>query len=161
MVVRCVTIIEMSLPPFWTLIEAHGAELLRHAKRLAGEGAAEDVLQDAFLKALRGYPRLQHGDHLRAWLFRITTTTAFDHHAKRKGEVLVESVPESTDDPSYDDGTFDTLIEALSAASRDALRLRFVEDLAYDEMARKLGCSEEAARQRVSSGVRELRRRMS
>ncbi len=151
----------MSLPPFWTLIEAHGAELLRHAKRLAGEGAAEDVLQDAFLKALRSYPRLRHDDHLRAWLFRVTTTTAFDHHSKRKGEVLVESIPERTDDPTYDDGAFDDLIDGLSEASRDAIRLRFVDDLTYDEMAQKLGCSEEAARQRVSSGVRELRRRMS
>ena len=63
------------LPPFWTLVETHGDELLAHARRLAGE-SAEDVLQDALLRALRAYPKLRHAEHLRAWLYRVTTTTA-------------------------------------------------------------------------------------
>ena len=70
------------LPPFWVLVEAHGGELMKHARRLVGN-EAEDVLQEAFLRALRSYPRLGHADHLRAWLYRVTTTTAFDH-GKRK-----------------------------------------------------------------------------
>ena len=67
------------LPPFWTLVETHGDELLVHARRLAGD-AAEDVLQDALLRALRAYPKLRHADHLRAWLYRVTTSAAIDHH---------------------------------------------------------------------------------
>ena len=61
------------LPPFWTLVETHGDELLVHARRLAGDDA-EDVLQDALLRALRAYPKLRHADHLRAWLYRVTTS---------------------------------------------------------------------------------------
>ena len=49
----------VALPPFWSLVEAHGDELLAHARRLAGDQSAEDVLQEAFLRALRAYPRLQ------------------------------------------------------------------------------------------------------
>ena len=44
------------LPPFWSLVEAHGDELLIHARRLAGDADGEDVLQDALLRALRAYP---------------------------------------------------------------------------------------------------------
>ena len=47
---------------------------------------AEDVLQDALLRALRAYPRLRHAEHLRAWLYRVTTTAAIDPHRARRRE---------------------------------------------------------------------------
>src|SRR5687767_1540003 len=81
------TLQRLMLPPFWTLVEAHGDELLVHARKLAGDGHAEDVLQEALLRALRAYPRLKHADHLRAWLYRVTTTTAYDHHRARRREL--------------------------------------------------------------------------
>jgi RNA polymerase sigma-70 factor (ECF subfamily) len=149
------------LPPFWTLVEKHASELIRFAHRLVGDDA-EDVVQDAYLRALRSYPGLEHGDHLRAWLFRITTTAAFDHHGRTSKEVAVadpEVRVESSADAA-DDGFFD-LIGSLSEPSRRAMTLRFVDDLQYEDIGRRLGCSPAAARQRVSTGVRELRRRLS
>ena len=56
---------------------------------MAGPEHAEDVLQDAFLRALRAYPRLRHADHLRAWLYRVTTTAAIDAHRSRPRELPV------------------------------------------------------------------------
>ena len=64
------------LPPFWTLVERHGDELLVHARRMAGPGHAEDVLQEALLRALRAYPRLRDAGHLRAWLYRMKICSA-------------------------------------------------------------------------------------
>ena len=81
------------LPPFWTLVETHGDELLVHARKLAGDAQAEDVLQDALLRALRAYPRLRHAEHLRAWLYRVTTSAAIDHHRRRRREVPTEEPP--------------------------------------------------------------------
>ena len=177
MVVRTVL-----LPPFWSLVEAHGDELLVHARRLAGDADAEDVLQDALLRALRAYPRLQHADHLRAWLYRVTTTTALDHHRKRSREQLTDAPPTVATEPElYDDGFeavkdvtftavgyglqeafpdddgFEALIRPLSDGAQAALRLRFIDDLDYDAVARRLGCSVVAARQRVSTALRTLR----
>jgi RNA polymerase sigma-70 factor (ECF subfamily) len=148
-----------NLPPFWRLVEDHSDELLRYAARLVGDDA-EDVVQEAFLRGLRSYPRLQHGDHLRAWLFRITTTTAFDHTGKRR-EVPVADVRDAAVNLAYDDGTFEAIIGELTDANRDALRLRFVDDLAYDEIARRLGCSSDAARRRVSTGIKSLREKLT
>jgi RNA polymerase sigma-70 factor (ECF subfamily) len=144
------------LPPFWTLVEQHGDELLAHARRLAGD-AAEDVLQDALLRALRAYPRLRHADHLRAWLYRVTTSTAIDHHRARKREVITDDPPTVATHDTYDDGTFEALLAPLNDTARAALRLRFVDDLDYDGIAERLGCSTVAARQRVSTAVRTLR----
>ena len=52
---------------------------------------------------------------------------------------------------------FDGLIASLNETAQAALRLRFVDDLDYDGIAERLGCSVVAARQRVSSAVRTLR----
>ena len=147
----------VALPPFWTLVEQHGDELLAHARRLAGDQHAEDVLQDALLRALRAYPRLQHAQHLRAWLYRITTTTAIDMHRSRRREHPTDDVPAVASYDTYDEGAFEALIAPLPDGARTALRLRFVDDLDYDGIADRLGCSTVAARQRVSTAVRSLR----
>jgi RNA polymerase sigma-70 factor, ECF subfamily len=149
------------LPPFWTLVEAHGDELLVHARRLAGDQHAEDVLQDALLRALRAYPRLRHAQHLRAWLYRVTTTTAIDLHRARRREVVTDEVPAAATHDSYDEGAFEALIAPLPDGVRIALRLRFVDDLDYEGIADRLGISAAAARQRVSTAVRTLRERLA
>ena len=146
------------LPPFWTLVEAHGDELLVHARRLAGDANGEDVLQEALLRALRAYPRLRHADHLRAWLYRVTTTTAIDHHRGRAREVLTDDPPAvAAAEPDHYDNAFESLIAGLPDTARAALRLRFVDDLDYTGVAQALGCSPQAARQRVSTAIRTLR----
>ncbi|MGH2700121.1 MAG: RNA polymerase sigma factor [Actinomycetota bacterium] len=147
------------LPPFWMLVENHADELLRYARRLVGDDA-EDIVQEAFLRGLRSYPRLKHGDHLRAWLFRITTTTAFDQAGKSR-ELPVPDPRGGSFEDSYDDGTFESIIGSLSNANRDAIRLRFVHDLAYDDIARRLGCSPAAARRRVSTAIGSLREKLT
>jgi RNA polymerase sigma-70 factor, ECF subfamily len=149
------------LPPFWTLVEAHGDELLAHARRIAGDQQAEDVVHDALLRALRAYPNLRHADHLRAWLYRVTTTAAIDHHRARRRELPAEEVPAQPTHDSYDEGAFEALIAPLPDGAKAALHLRFVEDLDYDRIADRLGISAPAARQRVSTAVRTLRERLA
>ena len=144
------------LPPFWTLVETHGDELLVHARRLSGD-AAEDVLQDALLRALRAYPKLRHAEHLRAWLYRVTTTTAIDHHRRVRREVLVDEPPVVASFDTLPDDEFEGLIAPLNDTAQAALRLRFVDDLDYDGIAARLGCTTVAARQRVSTAIRTLR----
>jgi RNA polymerase sigma-70 factor (ECF subfamily) len=151
----------VALPPFWILVEAYGDELLVHARRMAGDQHAEDVLQDALLRALRAYPRLRHADHLRAWLYRVTTTAAIDAHRARRREVPTDEVPTVATGDTYDEGEFEALIAPLPDTARDALRLRFVDDLDYEGIAGALGISTVAARQRVSTAVRTLRKRLA
>src|SRR5262249_14869300 len=50
------------------------------------------------------------------------------------------------------------LVAQLSKQQQDALRLRYVDDLPYPEIAQKLGCSEEAARSRICRALQALRR---
>ena len=116
-------------------------------------------MQDALLRALRAYPRLEHAEHLRAWLYRVTTSAAMDHHRRRRREVLTEDPPAPATEAAYDDGAFEALIAPLHERAQAVLRLRFVDDLDYEQLAARLGCSQEAARQRVSTAIRTLRER--
>src|SRR4051794_1504913 len=151
----------VALPPFWLLVESHGDELLDHARRLAGAEHAEDVVQDALVRALRAYPRVRPADPLRAWLYRIVTNCAMDAHRSRRREVP-DADPGAglSVDPEELDG-FEDLLDGLGEPARAALRLRFVDDLEYEVIASRLGCSPEAARQRVSTALRSLRQRIA
>jgi RNA polymerase sigma-70 factor (ECF subfamily) len=59
------------------LFERHHVELFRFAERFTGDAdLAEDVVQDTFVRLAEHPPRDE--THLRAWLYRVTTTVAID-----------------------------------------------------------------------------------
>ena len=75
----------------------------------------------------------------------------------RRRELPTDDVPSAATYDTYDEGAFEALIAPLPDGAQAALRLRFVDDLDYDGIADRLGCSTVAARQRVSTAVRSLR----
>jgi RNA polymerase sigma factor (sigma-70 family) len=146
------------IPPFERFYGQHAAEVLGYLRRLVGQ-RAEDAWQETFLRALRAYDRLEHGRHLRAWVFRIATNVAMDE--LRAGNKLVpaeelEAEPVEVGRPAY--AQLEHLTGALPPKERAAVVLRYGYDLPYDEIGAALGSSEEAARAAASSGVRRLRR---
>ena len=154
----------MHLPPFDRLVDAHAAELHRFLVGLIGPAEAEDCLQETFMSALRAYPRLRHGEHLRAWLFTIAhrkATDAIRRWSRRPTRTLdgIDVAGAPGPEPP-DDGVWRT-VRALPAKQRAAIVHRFVLDLPYAEIGDRMGTTEEAARQNVSAGLRRLRREVS
>jgi RNA polymerase sigma factor (sigma-70 family) len=150
------------LPPFQRLVDDHAAELHRFLVASVGATDAEDCLQETLVSALRAYPRLQHADNLRAWLYTIAHRKATDTVRARQrrperelnGEADVLSEPPAM---LPDEGLWRS-VRALPPKQRAALVHRFVFDLAYRDVGERMGISEEAARQNVSAGLRRLRR---
>jgi RNA polymerase sigma-70 factor (ECF subfamily) len=144
------------IPPFETFYGEQKDPVFAHLRRLLGQGA-EDAFQETFLRALRAYPELKHGRHLRAWVFTIATRVAIDETRKLRphGEL-----PElATEDGLPPQAELGPLTDELPPKERAAVVLRYGFDLPYDEIAAALGSSEDAARQAASSGVRRLRER--
>src|SRR5207248_2546046 len=56
----------------------------RFLGRRLGRDRAEDAFQDTFLRALRAYPRLEHGEHLRAWVLTIASRIVLDDVRRRR-----------------------------------------------------------------------------
>ena len=152
------------LPPFETLVDAHAAELHRFLTGYVGPTEAEDCLQETFMSALRAYPRLRHGDNLRAWLYTIAqrkATDAIRRLARRPTSQLAGVDPPAAPAPETPDDGLWRSVHALPAKQRSAVTHRFVLDLAYAEIGDRMGISEEAARQNVSAGLRRLRREVT
>ncbi|MBD0338537.1 MAG: sigma-70 family RNA polymerase sigma factor [Thermoleophilia bacterium] len=151
----------MGVPPFERFYESHRDEIWAFLVRRLGPERAEDAFQETFLRALRAYPSLEHGRHLRAWAYTIAGRIAIDE-TRRKAPVLSGSEPLSTlgrqdGRPAY--AEIEHLAAALPPRERAAVVLRYAYDLDYEDIGDALGSSAEAARQAASSGVRRLRRR--
>ena len=146
-------------PPFERFYEAHRDEIYAYLVRLLGRDGAEDAFQETFLRALRAYPRLEHGAHLRAWVFTIATRLVIDERRRPRPSGELAEVAAADGRPPY--AELEHLTDELPPTERAAVVLRYGYDLPYEDIAAALGSSEDAARQAASSGVRRLRRRRS
>ncbi len=127
--------------------------------RRLGRQQAEDAFQETFLRALRAYGRLEHGEHLRAWVLTIAQNVALD--TIRRTRATGELVETGANDPSAAYEELAELTDGLGPKERAAVVLRYGYDLSYDQIAAALGSSPDAARQAASTGVRRIRRRIT
>ena len=146
----------VTIPPFEHFYEQHRAEVLRLLRRRLGADRAEDAFQETFLRALKAYRRLEHAEHLRAWVLTIAQNVAVD--ALRRSKPSTELADTGVEDsrPAYEN--LAELTDGLPPKERAAVVLRYGYDLSYDQIASALGSSPDAARQAASTGVRRLRR---
>ena len=145
-----------SIPPFERFYLEQRAIVLGFLRKRMPRDAAEDAFQETFLRALRAYGRLEHGEHLRAWVLTIAARLVID--TGRRARPVAHELPElPVEDgrPAY--AEIEHLAGGLPPTERAAVVLRYAYDLAYDDIALALGSSPEAARQAASSGVRRLR----
>jgi RNA polymerase sigma factor (sigma-70 family) len=149
----------VAIPPFERFYEEHRSEVLRLLRRRLGADRAEDAFQETFLRALRAYGRLDHGEHLRAWVLTIAQNVALDtlRRTRPTSELPEQSVADAR--PAY--AELSELTDGLGPKERAAVVLRYGYDLSYDQIATALGSSPEAARQAASTGIRRLRRRIT
>ena len=147
----------VTVPPFERFYEAWSGEIFAFLLRRLGAGDAEDAFQETFLRALRGYDRLEHGRELRAWAYTIAARVAVDFH--RRGRPAAEAVETAVDDnrPAY--AEIEHLADGLPPTERAAVVLRYGYDLSYEDIGAALGSNADAARQATSSGIRRLRRK--
>ena len=146
----------LAIPPFELFYETHSPEVLGLLRRKVGRDRADDAFQETFLRALRAYDRLDHGEHLRAWVLTIASRVAIDVHRRTKPTGEMPELPHEDGRPAYED--LGELTDGLPPKERAAVVLRYGYDLTYEQIAAALDSSPDAARQAASSGVRRLRK---
>src|SRR5262245_52751265 len=84
------------------LYERYRARIQLFIARITGDPeAAEDLCQDTFLKALRGWQRRRQMSSTIAWLYQIARHTAYDYLRRRQGMILTalqHATAETSDD---------------------------------------------------------------
>lgn len=142
--------------------------------RIVGNVAdAQDLTQEAFIKALQREEQLRDTEKAAHWLSRIATNTAIDF-LRRHGRFSfteLDELPEPLSSPLSDSpeqlllraehrAYLEDGLRLLTGRERLALLLRDVEGLPADEVARRIGCSKATVRSHIANARIKFRRYM-
>jgi len=133
---------------FESIAVPHSRSLLRFARRLTFDlAAAEDLVQEALLRAWRGFDQFQAGTNARAWLFRILLNAFYAQGRKiRSAPILVPlQLPDRDAEPQggrelslLDSAVIGAALDDLSEEHRTVLLLAAVEGFTCRELAQIL-----------------------
>jgi RNA polymerase sigma-70 factor, ECF subfamily len=142
---------------------------------------AEDLVQDAFVKAYRFYDHFEPGTNMKAWLFRILTNTFINKYRRttRERKVLEGREAEPVGDGVMSRAAMRTLTDPVSEAHRrlitaeiqealDSLPedyramivLADVEELSYKEIATIIGCPIGTVMSRLHRARKKMQHRL-
>ena len=166
---------------FRVLVERHSAQLFRLAYRMTGnEHDAEEVVQEAFLRAYRNLGQFGSRANFGTWAYRIAANYAIDRMRQKKNEDAKRKTPSAAEDEleqdpldlvADDKPTPDRLavnlelrkkmqeaLKELSSSERTAFVMRHWEGCAIEEIAAVLKSTTSAAKNTVFRSVQKLRR---
>ena len=149
-------------------LDAHMRRMFRLIYRVVGNVAdAQDLTQDALVKALSRKGQLKDDRKAVQWLNRIAVNTALDFVRKR-GRVTFEEIdkapPARAESPEQGVLRGETRswieggLELLSERERTALLLRDVEDMPAAEVAAAMGCSTATVRSHIANARVKFRK---
>jgi RNA polymerase sigma-70 factor (ECF subfamily) len=126
-------------------------------------GEADDVVQEAFLRALRQLGGLRNGEAFGPWLAAIARNTAADVYRKRHphGELVEEPARRSHQHEDTEAQVALAAIRALPEAYRETVMMRLVEGMTGPEIADRTGLSPASVRVNLHRGIKLLRRRLA
>lgn len=166
---------------FAILYRRHYAMIVGYIVRRIGDAhAAEDLTADVFTAALRHLPRYrQRGVPIRAWLYRIATTTVNRWVRRQQRRSVIESLfaalrspPGGIDDvgggngsvrhdlPESDAERARVALLALAPKYQTVLSLHYLEGMSLEEIAQAVGCRLGTVKSRLSRGRDAMRERL-
>lgn len=148
------------------LVDRHHERCERIALRILGNREdAEEAIQDAFVRAFRALGDYEERERFSAWLTRILVNQC--------RTILVRTSRRETVFPDLDPRTLDFAVDALTAdgawpdlehalaqlpvEQREAIVLKYADDLTYEEMSRITGAGESALKMRIQRAFARLR----
>lgn len=129
----------------------HFAKLYNFACWLARDTTvAEDLVQETYMKALRGFSSFQQGTNFRAWLYRILRNTFLTSQTGLKAMVTIDGEDEGVPEPATDATPESILLaraeiesiqqalESLPVHYREVILLCDLEEMTYQEIGQTL-----------------------
>jgi RNA polymerase sigma-70 factor (ECF subfamily) len=173
---------EPRLREFLETAERRRPQLLRMARRLTQSNEdAEDILQEAFMKAFKALARFRGESQMSSWLGAIVQNTAHEHLRSRRGRVFLSIEylskddgdvieinlpdtrrnPEETCETREMEGILREEVSKLSLVCRRAIEVCALDEEPQAEAARALNLSVATMKSRVFRGKRLLSRSLS
>jgi RNA polymerase sigma-70 factor (ECF subfamily) len=152
---------------FGVLVERHQERCTRLALHITGSREdAEDAVQETFLRAYRSLASYQERDRFSAWLVRILVNQCRTTLARQRRRAVVADwdwavapgeVEEHPADRAALREELERALATLEPEQREAVVLKFADELTYDEIATATGASVSALKMRVQRACRRLR----
>ena len=150
------------------LISRHRDSLMGFLTRRVG-AEAEDLYQETWSRAEKALPRYTDRGSFRAWLFQIARRLIIDHHRRRGSRIQLlptETPPDlHTEATPYHHATTrqlsaatDVALESLSPEVAAVVRMRLIEHIPFNEIARRQRVPLNTALGRMHRGLRQIRR---
>lgn len=168
------TLIEMAKhgdrQAFGQLVSNHRQGVVNVVYRMCGDpNLAEDVAQEAFLRAWQKLADYRPKAPFRYWVYRIATNAALDVLRRERVTLDVDEVQVAADTPTLEDRSATAArarqvkeaVLALPAASRSVLVLREYQDLSYQEVAETLDIPIGTVMSRLSYARGKLRQMLA
>lgn len=156
---------------FAEIVSAHQARVSRLVYRLLGwQGEADDVVQEVFLSALKNLRRFRGESSLSTWLTRIAINKCRSHRRRRFLRLKMfrpaaaggePGVSDPADRAGMDRETFDRVrraVQDLPARYREAVVLRYLEEMPVEQVAEVLGLTRNVTQVRLHRARLRLRR---
>jgi RNA polymerase sigma-70 factor (ECF subfamily) len=132
---------------------------------------AEDLVQETYVKALKGFPLFQPGTNFRAWIYKILRNAFLTSRTGLKATATVqldleseeEALPAATETPESillqrsDGRLVQQALEQLPVAYREVLLLCEVEEMSYQEISATLAIPMGTVMSRLSRARKALR----
>jgi RNA polymerase sigma factor (sigma-70 family) len=145
--------------PFETVVQTHGAVVLRVCRAAVGPVDADDAWSETFLSALRAYPDLPADANVQAWLVTIAHRKAIDmHRAAARRAVPTAELPDRQQTVPDENHALWAAVAALPDTQRLAVAYHHIGGLPHADVAALLGNSTAAARRACADGIATLRR---
>jgi RNA polymerase sigma-70 factor, ECF subfamily len=136
--------------------------------RVNNDKEAEDLTSQVFLKVCEQLPNYKEQGQFPAWLFTIVRNQSADHFRIQKPTVSLDEVEISDDDSNPSDRAsqkddlerLKRLLMDLPEKDQELIRLRYVAQLSYKDIAVILGGTRDAARKQVNRLLRRLEDQM-
>jgi len=152
---------------FEELVERYSPQLRYYLRKLLESEAdrADDLLQDVWFDVFQSVSRLADPEAFSAWLYRIARDRAFREFRKRRtphrsieGMELADCHEDDEEFSAVDAVGVHAALDTLSVEHREVLVLRFLEGMAYEDIARVIGRSVGTVRSRIHYAKGALRR---
>ena len=145
------------------MMNRYGTDIKRFCLlQLRDASQAEDAAQDVFIKAWRALDTFRGDSGEKTWLLRIAANTCRDYQRTGWFRFMDRRVtPEDMDHGAafeFPDDSLSKAITALPALLRQAVTLRYFEELSIREMTQVLAVSEATAKRRVRKANAQLKR---
>ena len=149
------------------MVAAFGRPAFQLAAALVKDASiAEEIVQEAFLRALVSRRTPREMSEFRRWLYRIVLNLVREHHRRRARWRRVPLRPEPKLDPEREaerrlgDAEMAEALRYPSPREREAIYLRFFQDAAYEDVAAIMRITDSTCRVLVHRALDKLRRQL-